>query len=226
MKANFALGLLYGMAGRYDAQLELALEDFTVVDRLGSRMRQGDAVRTAALRLMRIAGNYEDGLHSARRSFDLSHHTNSHQLMHGTYSVMSALYELGRWDEIPPLLDCISKRSNLTLPCNVTSYAMDRSSEQSCLPRAVIWAAPVRCQLLLVILWLKSSALQPDRRSLKSHSVSQRMRDRSRLGRQWNVNRMTALLERALSGFDALKAGAEGDATRQLLCDLTSSPTS
>jgi class 3 adenylate cyclase/tetratricopeptide (TPR) repeat protein len=103
--ANFALGLLYGMAGRYDAQLELALQELSLVDRLGSRIHQGDAVRRGAVALMTIAGNYEEGLRLARRSLELSQDTSPHQLMHGTCSVMMALYELGRWDEIPPLLD-------------------------------------------------------------------------------------------------------------------------
>jgi tetratricopeptide (TPR) repeat protein len=103
--ANIALALLYGMAGRYDSELELALQDLAVVDRLGSRIHQGDAVRFAAIAVMRIAGNYEEGLRLAKRSLELSRDTNPHQVMHGTCPVMMALYELGRWAEIPSFLD-------------------------------------------------------------------------------------------------------------------------
>ena len=42
--SNLALGLLYGMAGMYQANLELAMKDLEVVDRLASRIHQGDAV--------------------------------------------------------------------------------------------------------------------------------------------------------------------------------------
>ena len=103
--ANLGLGLLYGMAGRYAAQLELALQDLAVVDRLGSRIQQGDAVRRAAVGVMTIGGDYEEGLRLAMRSLELSRDTNPHQVMHGTAPVMAALFELGRWDEIPPFLD-------------------------------------------------------------------------------------------------------------------------
>jgi tetratricopeptide (TPR) repeat protein len=103
--ANLALGLVYGMAGRYDSQLELALQDLAVADRLGSRIHQGDAVRRAAVAVMTVAGNYEEGLQLARKSLELSRETNPHQVMHGTCPVMMALYELGRWEDIPPFLE-------------------------------------------------------------------------------------------------------------------------
>jgi len=103
--SNLALGLLYGMAGRYQAHLELAMQDLEIVDRLASRIHQGDAVRRAAVAVMTIGGNYEEGLQLARRSLDLSRDTNPHQVMHGTCPVMMALFELGRWDEIAPFLD-------------------------------------------------------------------------------------------------------------------------
>jgi hypothetical protein len=54
---------------------------------------------------MSVSGRYEDGLDLARRSLDLSRDTNPHQIMHGTFPVIEALYELGRWEEIPPFLD-------------------------------------------------------------------------------------------------------------------------
>jgi hypothetical protein len=103
--SNLALGLLYGMAGMYQANLELAMKDLEVVDRLASRIHQGDAVRRAAVAVMTIAGNYEEGLRLARWSLELSRDTSPHQVMHGTCPVMMALFELGRWDEIPPFLD-------------------------------------------------------------------------------------------------------------------------
>ncbi|OLD49994.1 MAG: hypothetical protein AUI42_05380 [Actinobacteria bacterium 13_1_40CM_2_65_8] len=103
--ADEALGILYGMAGRYSEMLELAERGLATVDRLGSRLRQGDAVRRAAVITMRVAGKYEEGLQLARRSLELSRDTNPHQIMHGTAPVIEALYELGRWEDIPPVLD-------------------------------------------------------------------------------------------------------------------------
>jgi class 3 adenylate cyclase/tetratricopeptide (TPR) repeat protein len=105
MNANMALSLLYGMAGRHKEMLELAERDLATVEQLGSRLKQGDAVRRAAVITMRVAGRYEEGLELARRSLELSRDTNPHQIMHGTAPVLEALYELGRWDEIPPFLE-------------------------------------------------------------------------------------------------------------------------
>ncbi len=103
--ANNALSLLYGMAGRYKEMLELAERELSTVDRIGSRLRQGDAVRRAAVDTMRVAGKYEEGLGLAWRSLGLSRDTNPHQIMHSTFPVLEALYELGRWEEIPPILE-------------------------------------------------------------------------------------------------------------------------
>ncbi|HEV2218093.1 MAG TPA: adenylate/guanylate cyclase domain-containing protein [Candidatus Dormibacteraeota bacterium] len=103
--ADNALSLLYGMAGRYAKMLELAKRELEVVEQLPSRAQQGDAVRRAAVATMHISGDYEEGLKLARRSLELSRETSPHQMMHGTFPVMEALYELGRWDEIPPVLE-------------------------------------------------------------------------------------------------------------------------
>ncbi len=279
--AHFALGLLYGMARRYDAQLELALEDLSVVDRLGSRMRQGDAVRGAALSVMRIAGNYEEGLRLARRSLDLSRDTNPHQLMHGTYIVMMALYELGRWDEISPLLDehlkafqldpaveCDLVRDGPIIGAVVSAKGgdLDRAGSLSALigdPMAEVERATAWQAILEIALGRPENARQissgkaMERQSygpLHARSLLEALvalTDWDELGRFVPLARRqvpglkilgpccdraeglvarargdrpaaTAALEKALSGFDALKASPESTATRLLLLSLTS----
>jgi tetratricopeptide (TPR) repeat protein len=103
--ADSSMGLLYEMAGRYGEVLELARRELGMVDQLDSRNQKCDAVRRAAVATMNIAGRYEEGLELARRSLELSRDTNPHQLMHGTFPVMEALYELGRWGEVSTILD-------------------------------------------------------------------------------------------------------------------------
>jgi hypothetical protein len=103
--ADASLGMLYGMAGRYQEHLALAMRELPLVERLGSRIQQGDTVRRAAVVTMNIAGNYEEGLRFALRSLELSRGTNPHQVMHGTCPVMEALFELDRWDEIGGFLE-------------------------------------------------------------------------------------------------------------------------
>ena len=101
---SYALGILYGIAGRYRDELDLAVKVLPLVERMGSRNDQGDAIRRAAVVTMNVTGDYVEGLRLARDSLELSRDTSPHQLMHGTCPVITALYELGRWEEIPPVL--------------------------------------------------------------------------------------------------------------------------
>jgi hypothetical protein len=55
--------------------------------------------------MMDVKGDYLEGLGLARRSLEQSRGMNPHQLMHGTCPVIAALYELGRWEEIAPVLE-------------------------------------------------------------------------------------------------------------------------
>jgi tetratricopeptide (TPR) repeat protein len=274
--ANLALGLLYGMAGRYDSQLELALEDLAVVDRLGSRIHQGDAVRRAAIAVMTIAGDYEEGLRLATRSLELSRDTSPHQVMHGTCPVMMALYELGRWDEIPPFLDEHLKAFRLdpAVECDFVrdgpilggvvaarSGDMNRARTLASLigdPMAEVERATAWQAMLEVALGRPENARQiSSGKALEGRSYGPQharsmlealiaLQDWDQLERFVLLARRhvpglailrpccdraeglvalargdrmaaTAALERAITGFDAHKAGREAAATRQLL---------
>ena len=115
-----ALGILSGMAGRHQENLDLALQELPLVERLGSRLDQGDAVRRAAVTLMNVAGKYEEGLELAMRSLNLSRDTSPHQLMHGTFAVLMALYELDRWIEVPAFLEehLVAFRADPAIECD------------------------------------------------------------------------------------------------------------
>ena len=103
-RANSALRLLYGMAGQYELQLELARRQLSSLDQLESRLDQADDLRWLAVLSMRYEGRYEEGLDLARRAFALSRDSNPHQLMHATFPVLEALYYMGRWEELQAVL--------------------------------------------------------------------------------------------------------------------------
>jgi class 3 adenylate cyclase/tetratricopeptide (TPR) repeat protein len=274
--ANLALGLLYSMAGRYDAQLKLAFEDLAHVDRLASRIQQGDVVRRAAVAVMTIGGNYEEGLRLAMRSLELSRDTNPHQIMHGTNPVMTALYELGRWDEIPPFLDehlrafqldpaveCDFVRDGPLIGAVVSARSgdLERARElgrligdpMAELARATAWHAmleialghpenarlissgkalegrsygPPHARSLLEALialgnWDELARFVPlARRQVVGLAILGPCCDRGEgmvaFARGDRIA-ATAGFDRALSGFDALNAGAEAAATRKLM---------
>jgi len=102
--ANAALGLLYGIAGRYGDALALAEQRLA---RAETRPRQEliDALRTAAVLTITIKADFETGLELARRCHALAPDAVPHQRMHITWPLLAALYHLGRWDEMFPIVD-------------------------------------------------------------------------------------------------------------------------
>ena len=103
--ASSALKVLYGVAGRYAEVLTLGRRDLEGLASVRSRLEQADILRTAAVNAIMIGGQFEDGLGLARRSHQLSAGADPHQLMHATWPMLTALYHLGRWRELPPILD-------------------------------------------------------------------------------------------------------------------------
>ena len=103
--ASSALKVLSGVAGRYAEVLALGRRDLEGLASVRSRLEQADILRTAAVNAIMIGGQLEDGLGLARRSHELSAGADPHQLMHATWPMLTALYHLGRWRELPPILD-------------------------------------------------------------------------------------------------------------------------
>jgi hypothetical protein len=115
--ANTALGLLYGIAGRYGDALAFAEQRLA---RAETRPRQElvDALRTAAVLTITIKGDFETGLELARRCHALARDAVPHQRMHVTWPLLAALYHLGRWDEMFPIADE-----------HMTAYAQEPAAE-------------------------------------------------------------------------------------------------
>jgi class 3 adenylate cyclase/tetratricopeptide (TPR) repeat protein len=100
-----SLGALYMDADRPADALALAEQLLAIVGRVESLRDRLINTSLALAQIMDLGGDFERALelaHDARlRSVDLS----AHERMHGTYFEMAALYRLGRWQEILPLLD-------------------------------------------------------------------------------------------------------------------------
>jgi hypothetical protein len=102
---NRALALLFGAAGRYAEMLELARREVAALGPESSRLEQSDALRKVAVHLIHRDADFEQALELGRRSYELSADTGLHQLMHATWPILAALFELGRWEELLPVLD-------------------------------------------------------------------------------------------------------------------------
>ena len=103
--ARYALGVLYGMAGRYGEVLALSRRKLGELERAGSRIEQADVMRMASVHIITISAGFKEGLELARRAHALSEGTNPHQLMHATLALITALYHLGRWRELWPIVE-------------------------------------------------------------------------------------------------------------------------
>jgi hypothetical protein len=103
--ADSALGILHGIAGRYDEVLARARQRLDRLAQARSRLEQADILRKAAVNTINIAGGFQEGMALARRCHELSTGTNPHQLMHATWPLLAALYHLGRWRELAPIVD-------------------------------------------------------------------------------------------------------------------------
>jgi DNA-binding SARP family transcriptional activator/tetratricopeptide (TPR) repeat protein len=95
-QAYRTLGLLQSMAGAWEETVQIARRDLRLADRL-EPTEQAFALFWNALFLMEIAGEFAQGLAPAERSLEVARALTPHELMHGTYTVMSARYHLGHW---------------------------------------------------------------------------------------------------------------------------------
>jgi hypothetical protein len=102
--ATTALGVLYGIAGRYDDALAVAERRLARAE-TRSRQELVDALRTAAVLKITIKADFETGLDLARRCHALARNAAAHQQMHVIWPLLAALYHLGRWEEMFPVAE-------------------------------------------------------------------------------------------------------------------------
>jgi DNA-binding SARP family transcriptional activator len=100
-----ALAMLYGMAGRFADAITLGWRRVEGLGPESTRLEQCDAYRKLAFDLITINAEFEQGLALARRAHELAGGSSPHALMHTTLPLMTALFHLGRWDELVPLID-------------------------------------------------------------------------------------------------------------------------
>jgi DNA-binding SARP family transcriptional activator len=97
-------GLLQSMAGAWDMTVTMARRDVLLADRLEST-EQAFALFWNALFLMEIAGELDEVAGYAERSLQVARALSAHELMHSTYTVLSARSLAGRWAELEALAD-------------------------------------------------------------------------------------------------------------------------
>jgi class 3 adenylate cyclase/tetratricopeptide (TPR) repeat protein len=100
-----SLGGLYVEAGQPERALELAEKELAIIDRVEVLRDRLVQLSLALARVMDIGGDFERALALAKDAKTMARDQSAHERMHATYFVMAPLYRLGRWQEIPPLVE-------------------------------------------------------------------------------------------------------------------------
>jgi DNA-binding SARP family transcriptional activator/tetratricopeptide (TPR) repeat protein len=96
------LGLLQSLAGSWGRTVEIARRDLLLANQL-EPSEKAFALFFNAIFLMEIEGEYLPSLPHAEHSLEIARGLTRHELMHGTYTVMNALYHLGQWEGLDAL---------------------------------------------------------------------------------------------------------------------------
>jgi hypothetical protein len=112
-------GLLQSIAGGWDVTVTMARRDLLLADRL-EPTEQAFTLFFSALFLMEIAGELDGVTGDAERSLQVARALSAHELMHSTYTVMSARSLAGRWAELDALasehLEALAREPGIVCP--------------------------------------------------------------------------------------------------------------
>jgi class 3 adenylate cyclase/tetratricopeptide (TPR) repeat protein len=100
-----SLGELYLADGRVPEALSSVEQQLEMVDRMDSLRDRQITVILGLSQIMDLGGDFERALAFAQGVREQSRELSAHERMHATYFVMAPLFRMGRWEEIPPLLD-------------------------------------------------------------------------------------------------------------------------
>jgi class 3 adenylate cyclase/tetratricopeptide (TPR) repeat protein len=99
------VGELYESRGSYRLTVEVSRRQLGLVDRVSSPTDRALLLFEVSVRLSDLASEYEEALQLARRSYDVAKGLSAHDLMHSTHAQIIALYRLGRWTGLLPVLE-------------------------------------------------------------------------------------------------------------------------
>jgi hypothetical protein len=102
--ASLGVAAAHFIEGRYDDAVTTVLDDTERADRGGRNRDRALGHIVASLIVAAVHGDNDRALDHALTSYALSRDLAPHDRLHGTYFVVAALEQLGRWDEIEPYL--------------------------------------------------------------------------------------------------------------------------
>lgn len=105
MRAIGALSALYTERGLFRESLEVSQRLLGLVDRQASRDLQASTFSAVSDDLLASSGDTARAVELAERGFRLALGTSDHELMHSSAPYLRGLFTVGRWSEIPAVLE-------------------------------------------------------------------------------------------------------------------------
>lgn len=105
MRAINALATLYAERGLFRESLEVSQRLLGLVDRQASRDLQASTFSAVSDDLLASSTDTARAVELAERGFRLALGTSDHELMHSSAPYLRALFAVGRWSEIPAVLE-------------------------------------------------------------------------------------------------------------------------
>ena len=105
IQALRSLSGLHLLKGSFKEAAVLARRELALVDQVAASRERAIALLQIGQRLMDLEGDCEAALDLGRRCYAIGKELSAHEVMHATFLLIDANYRLGRWSEIPALLD-------------------------------------------------------------------------------------------------------------------------
>jgi tetratricopeptide (TPR) repeat protein len=105
MRAINALATLYSDRGQFRESLEVSQRLLDLVDRQASRDLQASTFSAVSDDLLASSSDTARAVQLAERGFQLARGTSDHELMHSSAPYLRALFAVGRWSEIPAVIE-------------------------------------------------------------------------------------------------------------------------
>jgi class 3 adenylate cyclase/tetratricopeptide (TPR) repeat protein len=105
MRAINALATLYIDRGLFRESLEVSQRLLGLVDRQASRDLQASTFSAVSDDLLASSTETDRAVELAQRGFQLARGTSDHELMHSSAPYLRALFLVGRWSEIPAVIE-------------------------------------------------------------------------------------------------------------------------
>ncbi len=119
-RAINALATMYYQAGKFRESLDVSLRLLDLVDRQPSRDAQAATLSAIGADMLTTTADVARATELTDRGYQLARGTSDHELMHSSGPFLRALFHVGRWSEIPPVIEAhlaaYANESQMTCP--------------------------------------------------------------------------------------------------------------